>query len=72
MEGAVVPAGAESEEDGGEGVRVSRTSVGGQMSDAMLCDGVMLGWQGGANGVLVKLEDVEVGGRPPARKPRKD
>ena len=25
----------------------------------MLCDGVMLDWQGGASGVLVKLNDVD-------------
>ena len=41
----------------------------------MLCDGVMLDWQGGSNGVLVKLREEDgfsVGQRPPASKPRKE
>ena len=44
------------------------------MSEAMLCDGVMLAWQGGANGVLVKLDEAvhAIGSRPPNKKPRKD
>ena len=73
--GAVVPAGAELEADGGQGFEVAPKPVGGEKSEAMLCDGVMLSWQGGANGVLVKLKAEDghaVGGRPPVNKPRKE
>ena len=70
-EGSIVPAGSETPENGGQGIIVSKCSVGGQASQAILCDGVMLDWVGGANGVLVKLEGVEIGGRPPMAKPRK-
>ena len=44
LEGALVPAGSEPEEDGGQGIKVGKTSVGGAMSNGMLCDGVMLNW----------------------------
>eukprot|EP00469_Lotharella_globosa_P004075 CAMPEP_0167795626 /NCGR_PEP_ID=MMETSP0111_2-20121227/14552_1 /TAXON_ID=91324 /ORGANISM="Lotharella globosa, Strain CCCM811" /LENGTH=172 /DNA_ID=CAMNT_0007689339 /DNA_START=23 /DNA_END=541 /DNA_ORIENTATION=- len=65
-QGAIVPAGSE------EGTEVKQTSVGGEKSEAMLCDGVMLAWKGGSKGVLVKLtEDYEIGGLPPATKPVK-
>ena len=67
-EGALVPAG-KTEEDGA--IVVAKTSVGGQSSQGILCDGVMLDWVGGANGVLVKIEGVDIGGRPPMAKPRK-
>lgn len=63
--GAVVPAGADPE----EGTTVAKASVGGRASHGMLCDGVMLGWKGGANGVAVKLgEDFPIGGPPPDAK----
>ena len=74
-QGAIVPAGADPEEDGGQGTVVKQASVGGEKSEAMMCDGVMLSWQGGANGVLVKLLEEDgymVGARPPATKPRKE
>ena len=38
-EGAIVPAGAQSEEDGGQGIVVKPQSVGGQKSQGILCDG---------------------------------
>ena len=74
-ENAIVPAGSESEADGGQGIIVSKTSVGGQSSQGILCDGVMLNWNGGAAGVLVRLNDFEgfeIGGKPPLNKPRKN
>ena len=69
--GAIVPAGADSEEDGGQGVIVKSAVVGGTKSNGMLCDGAMLQWAGGSKGVLVKLNvsEYEIGSAPPARKP---
>ena len=69
--GAVVPAGADSEEEGGQGLLVKSAVVGGIKSNGMLCDGVMLQWAGGSKGVLVKLksDDFVIGATPPAKKP---
>lgn len=73
MEGAVVPAGSISEADGGNGIVIKKQSVGGTMSVGMLCDGVMLNYAGGSNGILVNLNDYdyEIGDQPPLKKPRK-
>lgn len=54
---------------------MSKTSVGGAASLGILCDGVMLNWNGGSNGVLVKLNDFgsfELGSLPPLKKPQKN
>lgn len=69
--GAIVPAGSDSEEEGGQGVIVKSAAVGGTKSNGMLCDGFMLQWAGGSKGVLVKLnaDEYEIGSTPPARKP---
>ena len=69
--GAIVPAGTDSEEEGGQGIIIKSATVGGTKSNGMLCDGVMLQWAGGSKGVLVKLnaDDHAVGSTPPARKP---
>ena len=76
LPGAVVPAGSETEEEGGQAVVVKKQAVGGVQSQGMLCDGSMLGWKGGSVGVLVTLNDVEecggIGFLPPVNKPRKD
>ena len=76
LPGAIVPAGSETEADGGQGIVVSKQAVGGVQSSGMLCDGAMLSWKGGSTGVLVTLNDVEevcgVGSVPPVRKPRKE
>ena len=68
---AIVPAGAQTEDEGGQGIILKKATVGNEKSEGILCDGVMLGWQGGSNGVLVKLdaEKHEVGSVPPANKP---
>lgn len=63
----MVPAGA----DEGSGTLVTKTNVSGIPSFGMLCDSPMLGWQGGAAGVLVCLEEGEIGSAPPAERPRK-
>lgn len=66
LEGAVVPAGA-----GEDGTKVSPTSVGGVKSYGMLCDSWMLGWTGGAKGMLVSLlSSAQVGEKPPSERPR--
>lgn len=48
---------------------VKRTSVGGRMSEGMLCDSRMLGWAGGGAGVAVFLQG-DVGAAPPTERPR--
>ena len=73
-EGAIVPAGAESEADGGQGIEVKKASVGGNASSGMLCDAPMLAWTGGAAGVPAKVEGfdyIELGGVPPMTRPIK-
>ena len=70
LPGAVVPAGADADDD--DVTKVTKSSVGGRMSHGMLCDSAMLGWKGGAAGVAVKLNGVEgcaVGGKPPSERP---
>ena len=69
--GAIVPAGADSEDEGGQGIVVKSAVVGSAKSNGMLCDGVMLQWAGGSKGVLVKLngDEFSVGSTPPAKKP---
>ena len=55
----------------GEEMEVTKTSVGGTMSDGMMCDSKMLGWTGGAAGVAVQVpDDFDIGSPPPATKPR--
>lgn len=69
--GAVVPAGAVLGEDPGA-VEVKATSVGGVKSHGMLCDSPMLGWVGGAAGIIQTLDDsFAVGALPPDTRPRK-
>ena len=50
---------------------LKNTSVGGVMSQGMLCDSRMLGWVGGAAGLAVQIpESIEIGSSPPSSKPR--
>jgi hypothetical protein len=45
--------------------------VGGVKSEGMICDGVMLGWKGGAQGVAAKVPDsFSPGDKPPKAKPK--
>ena len=54
-------------------VKVSKTSVGGVSSEGMLCDGAMLSWSGGSEGVAVVLPaSFAIGTTPPASRPRGD
>jgi tRNA-binding EMAP/Myf-like protein len=67
----VALAGSSVMSDQGEEIRVEKTSVGGAMSEGMMCDSKMLGWTGGASGVAVQVpESMAIGSAPPATKPR--
>uniref|UniRef100_A0A7S2EV43 tRNA-binding domain-containing protein n=1 Tax=Trieres chinensis TaxID=1514140 RepID=A0A7S2EV43_TRICV len=67
----VAPAGSTFIDDEGEEQTVTKASVGGTMSEGMLCDSAMLGWKGGAKGVAAVVpESFDVGSEPPAEKPR--
>mmetsp|Transcript_16822 Transcript_16822/g.38741 ORF Transcript_16822/g.38741 Transcript_16822/m.38741 type:complete len:180 (+) Transcript_16822:740-1279(+) len=55
----------------GEEEAIQKTTVGGSMSEGMLCDAKMLGWSGGAVGIAVQVpESFSIGSAPPATKPR--
>ena len=52
---------------------MKKATVGGVVSEGMLCDSNMLGWSGGAKGVAVQVPDnFELGVAPPTSKPRID
>eukprot|EP01006_Ploeotia_vitrea_P053122 TRINITY_DN67757_c3_g6_i1.p2 TRINITY_DN67757_c3_g6~~TRINITY_DN67757_c3_g6_i1.p2 ORF type:complete len:185 (+),score=15.83 TRINITY_DN67757_c3_g6_i1:42-557(+) len=72
LENAIVPAGANLEEDTNV-VQVKKASVGGMKSEGMLCDSSMLAWTGGAKGVIQQLPDsFAIGAEPPSSRPRGD
>ena len=57
--------------DDGETIEVTKATVGGVVSEGMLCDSKMLGWVGGAHKIAVNLPDsYDVGTSPPSSKPR--
>ena len=65
--GARVPDGA-----GGELV-VKKATVGGVVSEGMLCDPPMLGWAGGGTGCAALVPDsFALGAQPPDKRPRMD
>eukprot|EP00519_Triparma_laevis_P004443 CAMPEP_0182515600 /NCGR_PEP_ID=MMETSP1321-20130603/38478_1 /TAXON_ID=91990 /ORGANISM="Bolidomonas sp., Strain RCC1657" /LENGTH=169 /DNA_ID=CAMNT_0024723047 /DNA_START=131 /DNA_END=636 /DNA_ORIENTATION=+ len=69
--GAVIPCNIDPEDD--DAVVISRTSVGGVMSEGMVCDSKMLNWVGGGEGVAVQVPSTfELGSEPPTSKPRMD
>jgi tRNA-binding EMAP/Myf-like protein len=52
---------------------IEKTSVGGVMSEGMVCDSQLCGWKGGASGIAVQIPDsYELGSECPASKPRGD
>lgn len=60
-------------DESGEDLFIQKTSVGGVMSEGMLCDARMLGWVGGAEGIAAQIPDsFHLGNAPPASKPRTD
>ena len=68
---AVAVVGSTVLNDEGEEMPVKKTSVGGVMSQGMLCDSRMLGWSGGAVGIAAQMpDDLELGSSPPLCKPR--
>ena len=68
---AVAPVGSAVELDDGSSMTLQKTTVGGVVSEGMLCDSRMLGWTGGAAGVAVQIPDsIEIGACPPNEKPR--
>lgn len=67
----VAPVGSTVLDESGEEMEIKKTSVGGVMSEGMLCDSQMLGWKGGAHGVAATVPDsFELGSPPPSEKPR--
>ena len=67
----VAPEGSSILNEEGEEMTLKKATVGGHISEGMLCDGKMLGWAGGSVGVAVNLpDDFEIGSAPPASKPR--
>jgi tRNA-binding EMAP/Myf-like protein len=68
---AVAPVGSTVITEEGDELKIEKTTVGGAVSEGMLCDSRMLGWTGGAAGIAVQIpESVEIGSAPPATKPR--
>uniref|UniRef100_A0A6U3BZ72 tRNA-binding domain-containing protein n=1 Tax=Entomoneis paludosa TaxID=265537 RepID=A0A6U3BZ72_9STRA len=56
----------------GEEMKITKTTVGGVVSQGMFCDSRMLGWAGGAAGIAAQIpESIAIGESPPASKPRK-
>ncbi|EKX37083.1 hypothetical protein GUITHDRAFT_145313 [Guillardia theta CCMP2712] len=57
----------------GEDVEVKEATVGGEKSQGMLCDSVMLGWSGGGAGNAALVPDTfSPGDAPPEKRPRMD
>ena len=57
----------------GEDLLIQKTSIGGVLSEGMLCDARMLGWVGGAEGIAAQIPDsFPLGSAPPFSKPRTD
>lgn len=57
--------------DAGDEITITKTSVGGHMSEGMLCDSKMLGWIGGSEGIAQQIPDsIEIGSSPPTSKPK--
>jgi tRNA-binding EMAP/Myf-like protein len=68
---AVAPVGSTVLTPQGEGMLISKTSVGGVMSQGMFCDSKMLAWPGGTEGIAAQIDEgVAVGAPPPLNKPR--
>jgi len=58
--------------DDGISQTVRKQSIGGVLSEGIFCDSYMLGWTGGARGVVAQIpEEFELGTAPPISKPRK-
>ena len=66
----VAPIGSTVVNDEGEEITISKTSVGGHVSEGMFCDSRMLGWGTGSVGLAAQVpESCDVGMTPPTSKP---
>jgi len=69
----VAKAGARVPDGSGGELQVKKTSVGGVVSEGMLCDPPMLGWVGGGAGNAALVPDsFALGAPPPDKRPRLD
>lgn len=67
---AVCPVGSFFINEEGEEVKVEKTTVGGVVSEGILCDARMLGWSTNS-GIAVQMPDsLPLGSSPPPTKPR--
>jgi len=54
-----------------EGLLITKTSIGGVMSEGMFCDSTMLAWDGGSYGIAAQIDvAIPIGDPPPGKKPR--
>ena len=68
---AVAPIGSTVLTPTGEGMLITKTSVGGVLSGGIFCDARMLAWEGGTEKVAAQIDpSVPVGAPPPLNKPR--
>jgi tRNA-binding EMAP/Myf-like protein len=68
---AVAPIGSTVLTPQGEGMVITKTSVGGVMSEGMFCDAKMLAWDGGTEKIAAQIDpSIPVGAPPPLNKPR--
>jgi tRNA-binding EMAP/Myf-like protein len=68
---AVAPIGSTVLATSGEGMLITKTSVGGVMSEGMFCDARMLAWAGGTENIAAQIDpSVAIGAAPPLNKPR--
>lgn len=69
----VAKAGSRVPDGSGGELQVKKTSVGGVVSEGMLCDPPMLGWVGGGAGNAALVPDsFALGAPPPDKRPRLD
>ena len=66
----VAPIGSIIINDEGEEITISKTSVGGHVSEGMFCDSRMLGWGTGSAGVAAQVPESYNVGMAPSRKDR--
>ena len=68
---AVAPIGSTILGSDGEGMKVTKTTIGGHTSEGIFCDSRMLGWDGGSVGIAARMDDsLALGSTPPSQKPR--
>lgn len=69
----VAPSGTTFMSPDGEEHMITKSTIGGVVSEGMFCDSSMLGWSGGGKGVAVQVPNsFDIGSPPPSEKPRSD